>query len=227
MAEQDPPPVIDPNQVADIVSSYVRHHQIAADQLTGLIVEVHRPLACLGPAPPVQEPAKPAVPIRRSVRQDYVVCLECGLHARTLRRHLRVRHGLEVAQYRARWNLSPDYPLTAPAYSDRRAVMAKAIGLGRRRSWAAGGLRLGRHPHPGDGDARAGGSRISNTGSRAGMATAHPCRAPVLYSYRNEAWRRERVRCNRSLNLRCTLCLFNHLAIHLVSILTCANEVTK
>lgn len=134
MAEQDPPPVIDRNQVADIVSSYVRHHQVAADQLTGLIVEVHRALASLGPAPPVQEPAKPAVPIRRSVRQDYVVCLECGLHARTLRRHLRVRHGLEVAQHRARWSLSPDYPLTAPAYSDRRAVMAKAIGLGRRRS---------------------------------------------------------------------------------------------
>jgi len=72
---------VDPNQVAEIVSSYVRHHKIAADQLAGLIVEVHRALAGLGRAPPVQEPPRPAVPIRRSVQQDYIVCLECGFRA--------------------------------------------------------------------------------------------------------------------------------------------------
>jgi predicted transcriptional regulator len=132
MAEQDSPPRVDPYQVAEIVSSYVRHHQIAADQLAGLIVEVHRALAGLGRPPPAQEPPTPAVPIRRSVRQDYVVCLECGFRAQVLRRHLRVAHGLEVADYRARWRLSTDYPVTAPSYSARRTRMAKEIGLGRR-----------------------------------------------------------------------------------------------
>lgn len=63
-----------------------------------------------------------------------MVCLECGFRAQTLRRHLRVAHGLEVAQYRARWNLPVDHPITAPAYSDRRSAMAKALGLGRRRA---------------------------------------------------------------------------------------------
>jgi predicted transcriptional regulator len=132
MAEQDPPRWVDPYQVAEIVSSYVRHHKIAADQLAGLIVEVHRTLAGLGRAPPVQQPLRPAVPIRRSVQPDYVVCLECGFRGQMLRRHLRVAHGLEIADYRTRWALPVDYPLTAPNYSTRRSRMAKEIGLRRR-----------------------------------------------------------------------------------------------
>ena len=135
MAE-DPPPRVDPNQVARIVGSYLRHHQVEPDQLAGLIVEVHRALAGLGRAPPVQEPAQPAVPIRRSVQQDFVVCLECGLRAQVLRRHLRVAHGLDIADYRARWQLPVDYPLTAPRYSAQRSRLAKETGLGRRRAAA-------------------------------------------------------------------------------------------
>ena len=134
---EDPPPRVDPNQVARIVGSYLRHHQVEPDQLAGLIVEVHRALAGLGRAPPVQEPAQPAVPIRRSVQQDFVVCLECGLRAQVLRRHLRVAHGLDIVDYRARWQLPMDYPLTAPSYSARRSRMAKTIGFGRRRAAAA------------------------------------------------------------------------------------------
>ena len=133
MVDQDPLRA-DPDPTVKIVSSYVRHHQIRADQLGALIVEVHRALAGLGPVRPVQEPPGPAVPIRRSVQPDHVVCLECGFCAQALRRHLRVQHGLDVAQYRARWNLPPDYPVTAPAYSTRRSVIAKAIGFGRRRA---------------------------------------------------------------------------------------------
>ena len=132
MAEQDPPRWVDPYQVAEIVSSYVRHHKIAADQLAGLIVEVHRTLAGLGRAPPVQQPLRPAVPIRRSVQPDYVVCLECGFRGQMLRRHLRVAHGIEIAAYRTRWKLPIDYPVTAPNYSSRRSALAKEIGLGRR-----------------------------------------------------------------------------------------------
>ena len=142
MADQDPASGVDLYQLAHIVSSYVRHHQVPSEQLGTLIVVVHRALAGLGRAPPIQEePRQPAVPIRRSVQQDYVVCLECGSRAQMLRRHLRVAHGLEVAQYRARWNLPVDHPITAPAYSDRRSAMAKALGLGRRRA-------LGTAPSP-------------------------------------------------------------------------------
>jgi predicted transcriptional regulator len=131
MAQQDSPPRVDPDRVVEIVSSYVRHHQVGPDQLASLIVEVHRALAGLGRAPPVQEPSTPAVPIRRSVQQDYVVCLECGYRSRTLRRHLRLAHGLDTAAYRTRWNLSLDHPLIAPSYSARRSRLAKEMGLGR------------------------------------------------------------------------------------------------
>jgi predicted transcriptional regulator len=150
LAQEDRPPGVDLRHVEEIVSSYVRHHQVPADQLTALIVEVHRALAGLGRAPPVQEPPRPAVPIRRSVRQDYVVCLECGFRAQTLRRHLQVQHGLGVADYRTRWNLPPDYPTTAPAYSERRSVMARQRGFGRRRRAVEppAPRRRGRPPRP-------------------------------------------------------------------------------
>jgi predicted transcriptional regulator len=134
MTEQDLASGVDLDQVVRIVSSYVQNHQIAPDQLPTLIVDVHRALAILGRAAPTQSRPLPAVPIRRSVRQDYVVCLECGFRAQALRRHLRNAHGLEVAQYRAHWNLPADHPITAPAYSNRRSVIAKAIGFGRRRA---------------------------------------------------------------------------------------------
>jgi predicted transcriptional regulator len=132
LAEEDASTKVDLNQVSAIVSSYVRHHQIVADQLAALIVEVHRALANLGRGTPPAQPPEPAVPIRRSVQPDHVVCLECGYHAQVLRRHLRVAHGLEVADYRARWKLPADHPITAPSYSARRSTMAKEIGLGRR-----------------------------------------------------------------------------------------------
>jgi predicted transcriptional regulator len=134
MAEEDSASEVDLNQVARIVSSYVRSHQLGLDQLVELIVAVHHALAALGQAAlPIVEPRQPAVPIRQSVRPEYVVCLECGFRSRMLRRHLRVQHGLTVDEYRARWNLRFDHPVTAPAYSQRRSEMAKERGLGRRR----------------------------------------------------------------------------------------------
>src|ERR1700752_3933202 len=74
------------------------------------------------------------VPVRRSVQPNYVVCLDCGFRAVTLRRHIRVRHGLRPDEYQQRWGLKINHPLTAPAYSRRRATVAKAIGLGRKPS---------------------------------------------------------------------------------------------
>ena len=134
MATEASAPEGDLNQVAHIVSSYARHHQLDPEQLVELIRQVHHALASLGQAAlPMVEPRQPAVPIRQSVRPEYVVCLECGFRSRMLRRHLRVQHGLSVEEYRTRWNLRPDHPLTAPAYSQRRSVVAKEMGLGRRR----------------------------------------------------------------------------------------------
>jgi len=134
MADETSAPEGDFNQVARIVSSYVRHHQLGPEQLVELIRQVHRALASLGQAAlPMTEPRQPAVLIRQSVRPEYVVCLECGFRGKILRRHLQAQHGLSVDEYRARWNLRPDHPVIAPAYSQRRAAVAKEIGLGRRR----------------------------------------------------------------------------------------------
>ena len=121
------------HQVVEIVSSYVRHNTIPADDLPRLIADVYRALAGGGQLAPVQEERRPAVPIRRSVAPEFVVCLECGHRARTLRRHLREAHGLSPDEYRARWGLAADYPLVAPGYSARRSAIAKASGFGRRR----------------------------------------------------------------------------------------------
>src|SRR5215469_11706906 len=133
MVQENGAQKVDRSLVAHIVQSYVAKNTVAVDQLANLITTVHQALSGLGTVPPLAAQAlTPAVPIRRSVQQDHVVCLECGFRAQTLRRHLRVQHGLEVAAYRARWKLSPDHPMTAPAYSERRSTMAKQLGLGRR-----------------------------------------------------------------------------------------------
>ena len=135
MADERSGQKIDPGLVAEIVRVYVANNIVGVDQIAGLIATVQRTLSGLGtnaPAPPAKA-LTPAVPIRRSVQPDYVVCLECGFRARTLRRHLRTAHGLDPGSYRTRWKLAADHPLTAPAYSVQRATMAKAIGLGRKR----------------------------------------------------------------------------------------------
>jgi len=133
MADDSSAQKVDASVVAEIVSSYVAKNSVGLDQVPGLIATVHRTLSGLGestltPAPGTLEPA---VPIRRSVQRDHVVCLECGYRGQVLRRHLRVAHGLDPAAYRVRWKLPVDHPITAPAYSERRSTMAKEIGLGR------------------------------------------------------------------------------------------------
>jgi predicted transcriptional regulator len=131
MEQDSTTPGSDPRLVTRIVSSYVRHHKIGVDQLAGLIAEVNRTLDGLGRAAPPEEARAPAVPVSRSVRRDYVVCLDCGHRGVMLRGHIRVTDGLEPAGYRDRWKLSADHPLTAPSYSARRSTLAKQIGLGR------------------------------------------------------------------------------------------------
>ncbi len=132
MADASSAQTVDLSLVAWIVRSYVAQNTIGIDQLAGLISTVHRSLSGLGKSAPAPAPLLPAVSIRRSVQRDRVVCLECGFLSQMLRRHIRVAHGLEPAEYRVRWKLPADHPITAPAYSERRSTLAKRIGLGRR-----------------------------------------------------------------------------------------------
>jgi predicted transcriptional regulator len=132
MADDSNPQKVDPILVAEIVSSYVAQNSVGVDQVAGLIATVHRSLSNLGESALASVAPKPAVPIKRSVQRDHVVCLECGFRGQTLRRHLRTAHGLERAEYRSRWKLAANHPLLAPAYSERRSTIAKMIGLGRK-----------------------------------------------------------------------------------------------
>lgn len=119
--------------ITKIIASYVGNHVLAPDQLSALITTVERTVRQLGAPVAAEASRTPAVPVKRSVQHDQVVCLECGFRGQTLRRHLGSRHGLQIAEYLRRWQLAGDHPLTAPAYSERRSVMAKELGLGRRR----------------------------------------------------------------------------------------------
>ena len=123
---------VKPHLTAKIVRGYVRHHRLGPDQLPDLIASIHQALGQLGQQVQPAEVLTPAVSIRQSVRHDYVVCLDCGYRGKTLRRHLRVRHGLNGDEYRRRWGLRSDHPLTAPAYSEQRSTLAKELGLGRK-----------------------------------------------------------------------------------------------
>jgi predicted transcriptional regulator len=134
MPDEPLSPTSDRELTTTIVAAYVRHNLIGSDQLGTLISTVHQALSGFGkPAAETEGERIPAVPIRRSVHRDYVVCLECGWHGQMLRLHLATGHELSVDQYRARWNLPREHAMTAPGYSERRSSLAKQIGLGRGR----------------------------------------------------------------------------------------------
>ncbi|MEE8272165.1 MAG: MucR family transcriptional regulator [Alphaproteobacteria bacterium] len=117
----------------DVVASYVSKNSVGPDQLPDLINSVHATLKAVdGRSTPVPElPLKPAVPIRRSVQPDYIVCLEDGKKLKMLKRHLRTTYDMTPDEYRAKWSLAPDYPMVAPNYAAQRSAFAKKIGLGR------------------------------------------------------------------------------------------------
>ena len=138
MADETPSASLGRELTSRIVAAYVRHSQIASEQLATLISTVHQALSVLGkPTAETGGERIPAVPIRRSVHRNYVVCLECGWRGQMLRRHVSTNHGLTVEQYRARWHLTRDHPMTAPGYSERRSGLAKEFGLGRTRGGSA------------------------------------------------------------------------------------------
>ena len=117
----------------EIVSAYVGNNTIAAGELNELIVSIHESLHNLttGGVEVEPEPIKPAVPVRRSVTPDYLICLEDGKRLKMLKRHLRTTYGLSPDDYRAKWGLPADYPMVAPNYAQQRSEFAKKIGLGK------------------------------------------------------------------------------------------------
>ncbi len=119
---------------AEIVGAYVGCHTVAVNDLPVLIATVGQQLAGLRqePTAPEEEKPKPAVPIKRSVQEDGIICLICGKSQKMLKRHLTTRHELTPDAYRSLFGLRDDYPLVAPAYAATRSALAKKIGLGRK-----------------------------------------------------------------------------------------------
>ncbi len=121
---------------ADVVAAYVAQNTLPANAVADLIRSVHNTFDSLGEEQPAVAPApaekrKPAVPVSRSIQDDYIVCLEDGAKLKMLKRYLRSKYDLSPDEYRRKWGLPPDYPMVAPAYAARRSAFAKEIGLGK------------------------------------------------------------------------------------------------
>ncbi|MGH1587180.1 MucR family transcriptional regulator [Methylobacterium phyllosphaerae] len=118
----------------DIVSAFVSNNPVPAPELPSLIAAIHATLHGLGePAAPPTEDLRPAVPIRRSVQPDFIICLEDGKKFKSLKRHLRTHYNMTPEEYREKWGLAPDYPMVAPNYAAARSSLAKSMGLGHQR----------------------------------------------------------------------------------------------
>ena len=117
---------------AEIVASYVENNTIAIGDLPALIQSVHRALASVSAGVEAVEaaPKEPAVPVRRSITPDHLVCLEDGRKFKSLKRHLRTKYNMSPEDYRAKWGLAKDYPMVAPNYAKARSELAKQMGLG-------------------------------------------------------------------------------------------------
>lgn len=122
---------------AEIVAAYVSNNPVSTTDLPTLINSVHSALGgASGGVAAAAEPAdkpKPAVPVRRSVHNDYIICLEDGQKFKSLKRHLMTHYGLTPEQYREKWELPSDYPMVAPSYAEARSRLAKEMGLGQKR----------------------------------------------------------------------------------------------
>jgi len=120
---------------ANIVSAYVSNNSVPGAEIPNLIAQIYSALKRLSAAHPGSgaAPPKPAVPVKRSVTPEYIVCLEDGLKFKSLKRHLRTRYNLTPDQYREKYGLPPDYPMVAPNYAAARSRLAKDMGLGQQR----------------------------------------------------------------------------------------------
>lgn len=118
----------------NIVASHVSNNSVASTELPQLIQQVYAALSSAGGSA-AAAPARPqpAVPIKRSVTPDFIICLEDGKKLKMLKRHLKTRYNMTPDEYRERWDLAPDYPMVAPNYAAQRSTLAKKIGLGTKR----------------------------------------------------------------------------------------------
>ena len=117
---------------SDIVASHASKNAVPSTDLSGLIETVFNTLSGLG-APPAEPEQKPAVPIKKSVTKQFIICLECGKEQKMIKRHLHTAHDTNPDEYRAKWGLAHHYPMVAPLYAALRRRLAKEIGLGRKR----------------------------------------------------------------------------------------------
>jgi len=126
----DKPEIIE--MTAEIVAAYVENNTISTTDLPALIQSVHRALSSVSAGVEAVEvaPKEPAVPVRRSITADYLICLEDGRKFKSLKRHLRTKYNLSPEDYRAKWALPKDYPMVAPNYAKARSDLAKQMGLG-------------------------------------------------------------------------------------------------
>jgi predicted transcriptional regulator len=122
---------------ADVISAYVSNNPVPVSELPLVIAQVHQAMSGLaggGAIVATEEPQKPAVNPKRSVQDEYIICLEDGKKFKSLKRHLTTHFGLTPEQYRTKWNLPADYPMVAPAYAAARSQLAKNMGLGRKKA---------------------------------------------------------------------------------------------
>ncbi|WP_394891015.1 MucR family transcriptional regulator [Mesorhizobium sp. AaZ16] len=119
---------------ADVVAAYVSNNPVPASELPKLIADIYTALGQVNGAAILAEaePQKPAVPIKKSVTQDYIISLEDGRKFKSLKRHLSAHYGMTPDEYRAKWKLPSDYPMVAPNYAATRSTLAKSMGLGRK-----------------------------------------------------------------------------------------------
>jgi predicted transcriptional regulator len=130
---------------AQIVSAHVSHNVVTPDTLPALIQSVYRILTKAKIAAAEPEKPQPAVPAKRSVFPDYIICLEDERKLKMLKRYLQTAYNMTPAQYRERWGLSSDYPMVEPNYADVRSSLAKKIGLGRKPAEARASAKPRRH----------------------------------------------------------------------------------
>ncbi len=115
---------------AQIVAAHVANNTVAVGDLPNLINDVYKTLSNVGVAAPQAERPQPAVPVKKSVTPDYIICLEDGKKLKMLKRHLKTAYNMSPEEYRERWGLGSDYPMVAPNYAAHRSNLAKQIGLG-------------------------------------------------------------------------------------------------
>jgi predicted transcriptional regulator len=120
---------------ASIVAAYVRHNSVPSAELPALIGQVHTALTRVssGHGEALGDALRPAIPVKKSIASDYIICLEDGQRFKSLKRHLRTHHNLTPEQYREKWGLRSDYPMVAPNYAAARSRLAKQMGLGQQR----------------------------------------------------------------------------------------------